>query len=57
VIAAIELSTGAVISDPSRVDAQDVRVLRRWRYLALRQAGGGARARALVRSHAVSLAA
>lgn len=57
VVAAIELGTGAVISDPARSDDEDVRLLRRWRYLALRQGGGGARARALVRHAALRLAA
>ncbi len=57
VVAAIELGTGAVISEPSRSNDEDVRLLRRWRYLALRQGGGGARARALVRQRALRLAA
>src|SRR5947208_441150 len=57
VVAAIELATGAVISDPARSDDHDMRLLRRWRYLALRQGGGGAQARALVRHPARRLAA
>jgi hypothetical protein len=57
VVAAIELGTGAVTSEPSHLHDEDVRLLRRWRYLALRQGGGEARARALVRHRAVRLAA
>jgi hypothetical protein len=57
VVAAIELGTGVVVSDPSRSEDEDARLLRRWRYLALRQAGGGARARAVVRHPALRLAA
>ena len=57
VAAAIELATGAVTSEPSHSRDEDVRTLRRWRYLALRQGGGGARARALVRHGALPLAA
>jgi hypothetical protein len=57
VVAAIELGTGAVTSEPSHPHDEDVRLLRRWRYLALRQGGGGARARALVRHRTLPLAA
>jgi hypothetical protein len=57
VVAAIELTTGAVIAEPSHPDEENLRLLRRWRYLALRQGGGGARARALVRHPALRLAA
>ena len=57
VVAAIELATGAVTSERPHSDNEDVRLLRRWRYLALRQGGGGARARALVRHGALPLAA
>jgi hypothetical protein len=57
VVAAIEVGTGAVTSEPSHSHDEDVRLLRRWRYLALRQGGGGARARALVRHRALPLTA
>ena len=57
VIAAIELDTGAVIAQPSQSHDDDTRLLKRWRYLALRQAGGGARARALIRHPELRLAA
>jgi hypothetical protein len=57
VIAAIELNSGAVIAEPSRSGEEDLRLLQRWRYLALRQGGGGARARALIRHPALRLAA
>ena len=57
VVAAIELGTGAVTAEPSHSHDEEVRLLRRWRYLALRQGGGGARARALVRHRALRLAA
>jgi hypothetical protein len=57
VVAAIELKTGAVLAEPSHSRDDDLRLLRRWRYLALRQGGGGARARALVRHPALRLAA
>ena len=57
VVAAVELRTGVVVADPARSEDEDTRLLRRWRYLALRQAGGGARARAVVRHPALRLAA
>ncbi len=56
VIGAIELTTGTVIRDQPYSDNEDVLLLQRWRYLALRQGGGGARARALVRHPALRLA-
>jgi hypothetical protein len=55
-IAAIEVDTGAVTAEPSQSRDDDVRLLQRWRYLALRQGGGGARARAVIRHPALRLA-
>jgi hypothetical protein len=57
VVGAIELTTGTVIRDQPYSDHEDARLLQRWRYLALRQGGGGARARAVVRHPALRLAA
>jgi hypothetical protein len=57
VTAAIELGTGAAIAEPAHSHDEELRALRRMRYLALRQAGGGARARALLRHRALRLAA
>ncbi len=48
-IAAIAVSSGAVISDPARVAADAVRRLRRRRYQLLRQNGDVGAARALLR--------
>jgi hypothetical protein len=59
-IAAIEVASGAVIADESSRSAtvvQAVTLLRRHRYLALRQAGGGAQVRSLFRREAARLAA
>jgi hypothetical protein len=55
-VAAIELQSGTAIAEPTRCSEDDMRLLRRWRYLALRQGGGGARARALVRHRTLRLA-
>ena len=60
VIAAIEVASGAVIPDQSFVSAAAVHavtLLRRHRYLVLRQAGGGAQVRSLFRREAARLAA
>lgn len=57
VVGAIEMKTGTVIGAQPYSDNEDTRLLQRWRYLALRQGGGGARARALVRYPALRLAA
>jgi hypothetical protein len=58
-IAAIEVASGAVIADQSSSTAavNAVRLLRRHRYLVLRQAGGGAQTRSLFRREAARLAA
>ena len=56
VVAAIELGTGALIVEPSHSHEEYGPLLQRWRYLALRQGGGGARARALVRHRTLRLA-
>jgi hypothetical protein len=58
-IAAIEVASGAVIADRSSSTAavQAVTLLRRHRYLVLRQAGGGAQTRSLFRREAARLAA
>ena len=55
-VAAIELTTGTVTAEPTDCSDRDIRLLRGWRYLALRQGGGGARARALVQNPALRLA-
>jgi hypothetical protein len=61
VIAAIEVASGAVIADQSSsvssVAVHAVTLLRRHRYLVLRQAGGGAQVRSLFRREAARLAA
>jgi hypothetical protein len=57
VIGAIELTTGTVIRAQPYSDNEDTHLLQRWRYLALRQGGGGARARAVIRHRALRLAA
>ena len=58
-IAAIEVASGAVIANRSSSAAavQAVRLLRRHRFLVLRQAGGGAQTRSLFRREAARLAA
>jgi hypothetical protein len=59
-IAAIEVASGAVIADQPSVSvaaAHAVPLLRRHRYLVLRQAGGGAEVRSLLRREAARLAA
>jgi hypothetical protein len=59
-VAAIEVATGAVIADQSfrsAVVVHAVTLLRRHRYLVLRQAGGGAQVRSLFRREAARLAA
>ena len=48
-LAAIAVSSGAVIADPGRAAADVVRDLRRRRYQLLRQNGGVGEARTLVR--------
>ena len=58
--AAIEVASGAVIADQSSSSAavvHAVTLLRRHRYLVLRQAGGGAQTRSLFRREAARLAA
>jgi hypothetical protein len=60
VIAAIEVASGAVIADESSVPSASIHavtLLRRQRYLVLRQAGGGAQTRSLFRREAARLAA
>ncbi|MGZ4218387.1 MAG: hypothetical protein ACXVH3_09925 [Solirubrobacteraceae bacterium] len=60
VIAAIEVASGAVLADRSSLSAaaaHAVTLLRRHRYLVLRQAGGGAQVRSLFRREAARLAA
>jgi hypothetical protein len=59
-IAAIEVASGAVIADQSSESAaaaHAVTLLRRHRYLVLRQAGGGAQVRSLFRREVARLAA
>ena len=59
-IAAIEVASGAVIADQSSsptAAVHAVTLLRRHRYLVLRQAGGGAQTRSLFRREAARLAA
>ncbi len=59
-IAAIEVARGAVIADQPSISAvavEAVTLLRRHRYLVLRQAGGGAQTRSLFRREAARLAA
>lgn len=59
-LAAIEVARGAVIADQpsaSAVAVEAVTLLRRHRYLVLRQAGGGAQARSLFRREAARMAA
>jgi hypothetical protein len=60
VIAAIEVASGTVVADQSSASAavvHAVTLLRRHRYLVLRQAGGGAQVRSLFRREAARLAA
>ena len=59
-LAAIEVASGAVLTERSSRSAavvHAVKLLRRHRYLMLRQAGGGAQVRSLFRREAARLAA